>query len=245
MRHEAYDNFRVGDVPRGTRFRNPGYGPRGSRSSAVHHGRTLHGQHQPRQVPQQSAKLLPFEAAFNLLRDYVGSEINQELTSAEFIALLRSDEYVVVRDCSMNESINTGGLYWNGQSWEFSWFVRSCRAGEQIIQFKLGNQRIDLISLNCLNAVEPKVTVTFEFNRRVPPAIPRRPVVSMTTTITSSPDDYRGQPTLLMGAAGPRYAGGDLTIDVLGTAGAGSVSSAAAQSGGGNCTPSCPTTPDQ
>ena len=185
------------------------------------------------------------EAAFNLLRDYVGSEINQELTSAEFIALLRSDEYVVVRDCSMNESINTGGLYWNGQSWEFSWFVRSCRAGEQIIQFKLGNQRIDLISLNCLNAVEPKVTVTFEFNRRVPPAIPRRPVVSMTTTITSSPDDYRGQPTLLMGAAGPRDAGGDLTIDVLGTAGAGSVSSAAAQSGGGNCTPSCPTTPDQ
>lgn len=94
------------------------------------------------------------ESAFDLLVDYVGDEIGQEISDAEFIALMRSDR-VRARECPTTEEITTGA-YDGG---EFSWLNRFCREGEQITQTQVGERWLDLFSLNCLNAVEDKVPV--------------------------------------------------------------------------------------
>ncbi len=92
------------------------------------------------------------EAAFDLIVDYVGDEIGRPLSGSEFIALMRDETQTRVRDCGPNESINTGALAGN----QFHWFDRMCRSGEQIVQVLVNGKWIDVISLNCLNAVEDK-----------------------------------------------------------------------------------------
>lgn len=94
------------------------------------------------------------EAAFDLIVDYVGGEIGQKLTGSQFVALMRSDQ-VRVRDCAVSEKINTGALAGN----QFHWIVRNCRQGEQIVQVLVNGRWIDVISLNCLNAVEDQTPV--------------------------------------------------------------------------------------
>lgn len=94
------------------------------------------------------------EAAFNLLTGFVGKEAGVSLTSAEFIALMNSDQ-VRIRDCPTSEKINTGAFEVD----QFHWFERDCRSGEQIVQVKLGDRWKDVFSLNCLNAVEDKTPV--------------------------------------------------------------------------------------
>lgn len=106
------------------------------------------------------------EAAFDLIVDYVGDEIGQPLTSSQFFALVRSEQ-VKVRDCAAGESINTGALAGN----QFHWFVRSCRAGEQILQVQVNSKWIDVVSLNCLNAVEDKTPVLSPLLTPVPSVV--------------------------------------------------------------------------
>jgi len=95
------------------------------------------------------------EAAFDQLTKYVGGEVGKSLSGAEFTALLNDNSQVQVRNCLAGEKIKTGAI----QGDQFHWFWRSCRSGEQIIQVKLGDRWIDVISLNCLNAVEDQTPV--------------------------------------------------------------------------------------
>ena len=95
------------------------------------------------------------EAAFNLLVGYVESEINQPLTNAEFIALMKDASQARARSCPTTEKIRVGGLSGN----HFYWFTRFCREGEEMVQLRLNDRWIDVFSLNCLNAKEDTTPV--------------------------------------------------------------------------------------
>lgn len=124
------------------------------------------------------------ESAFRLIVKYVGDEIGQPLSAAQFVALVKSNQ-VRVRSCAASESINTGAL--SGD--QFHWFTRGCRQGEEIVQVLATGRWIDVISLNCLNAVEdptpvpPPNTPLLVSN---PPATPvwQAPPPSLRVTVT-------------------------------------------------------------
>jgi hypothetical protein len=153
------------------------------------------------------------EAAFDLIVDYVGDEIGQKLTDAEFVALMRSDQ---VRTRSCTGSINTGALAGN----QFSWFVRKCRPGEEIIQVLVDendDRWIDVISLNCLNAVEDQTPVIVNVAKRKFVTVPLVPEYRMvrSTTATAVNNSVFLAPFMLPGCPSccpPAFYGGFSTI---------------------------------
>lgn len=182
------------------------------------------------------------EAAFDLIVDYVGDEIGVDnLTDAQFIALVRDGSRTRVRDCAAGERINTGALAGS----QFHWFVRGCRSGEQIVETLVNGVWIDLFSLGCLNAVEDSdpvappsggtivITLTPPSGGSiVPPAI---------TTSVVPGASVDGQQPFFGYYPSPSYAGGNMNINAGSSAR--SSSSATATTTGGGCPAACTPTP--
>lgn len=174
------------------------------------------------------------EDAFRLITRYVGDEIGRpNLSAAEFNALIRDTTQTRVRVCAADERINTGA-YANGQ---FFWFVRACRAGEQIVQVLVNGVWKDMFSLGCLNAVEDKTPARPPaLNVYQPPAPPQR-----TTGIVISSTILGGQPSVaapgvLLTTPGASYSGGSTNINV----GSRARSSSTSSSGNGGCNTCAP-----
>ena len=179
------------------------------------------------------------EAAFDLIVDYVGDEIGVDnLTDAQFIALVRDGSRTRVRDCAAGERINTGAFAGN----QFHWFVRDCRSGEQIVQMLVNGVWIDLFSLGCLNAVEdPNPVAPPALTDGTPPALPQRGVVVVTTTVAPRAEEGSAIGPFLYGyPVAPSYRGGDMNIN----AGSRSSSSSSSTSGNGGCTSACTPAPN-